>query len=49
MLSGMNLVPGVGVDWDAVARVGLLAIGLAVVGAIVAFAIHQISRLKSGH
>ncbi len=38
MLSGMNLVPGVGVDWDAVARVGLLAIGLAVVGAIVAWA-----------
>ena len=34
MLVGMSVVPGVGVDWDAVARVGLLALGLAVVGGL---------------
>ncbi|MFT3876067.1 MAG: ABC transporter ATP-binding protein [Propioniciclava sp.] len=34
MLSAMHVVPGQGVDWDAVGRVGLLALGLAVVGAL---------------
>ena len=38
MLSGMNVVPGAGVDWDAVARVGVLAISLAVAAAVVAWA-----------
>lgn len=32
MLTGMTLTPGVGVDWDAVARVGLFALALAVIG-----------------
>ncbi len=34
MLAAMNPVPGQGVDWDSVARIGLLALGLAVAGAL---------------
>ncbi len=34
MLSGMQVTPGVGVDWGAVGRVGLIALGLAVVGGL---------------
>ncbi|HHU38966.1 MAG TPA: ABC transporter ATP-binding protein [Propionibacterium sp.] len=38
MLTGMAVVPGVGVDWDAVGRVGLLALGLAVAGGLLMWA-----------
>lgn len=38
LLMGMNITPGVGVDWDAVARVGALALGLAILGALLAWA-----------
>jgi len=34
LLVGMQVTPGQGVDWDAVARVGWLALGLAVVGGL---------------
>ena len=35
MVAGMDVVPGQGVDWDAVARVGWIAVALAVGGALV--------------
>nr|WP_282004937.1 ABC transporter ATP-binding protein [Propioniciclava sinopodophylli] len=38
LVAGMDVVPGQGVDWDAVARVGWLAVGLAVGGAAVMWA-----------
>ena len=38
MLQGMSVVPGVGVDWDAVGRVGLLALALAVAGGLLMWA-----------
>lgn len=38
LLAGMNVTPGVGVDWDAVARIGVFALGLAVLGALLAWA-----------
>ena len=38
MIAGMHVVPGQGVDWDAVARVGWLAVGLAVGGAVLMWA-----------
>ncbi|MDO5533397.1 MAG: ABC transporter ATP-binding protein [Propionibacteriaceae bacterium] len=38
MVAGMDLTPGVGVDWDAVGRVGLLALGLAVAGGVLMWA-----------
>nr|WP_241656270.1 ABC transporter ATP-binding protein [Propioniciclava sinopodophylli] len=38
LVAGMDVVPGQGVDWEAVARVGWLAVGLAVGGAAVMWA-----------
>lgn len=37
LLVGMQVVPGQGVDWDAVARAGWLALGLAVVSGLFAW------------
>ncbi len=38
MLSGMDVTPGQGVDWAAVAQVGWIALGLAVLAGVVAWA-----------
>ena len=38
MLTGMRVTPGVGVDWEAVARVGTVALTLAVIGGVLMWA-----------
>jgi len=37
LLSGMNVTPGAGVDWTAVAEIGLLALVLALVGGLLSW------------